>query len=586
MLDKRQREIYRFFPSDSPLSAAQYVERLIEWITFFRRNVTVFIEQYLGIPLHLYQAIFLHAMWECNTVWIIAGRATAKSYLIAIFAVAKCILYPGSKVVIASSTMGQAKLIVKEKIQGELCARSERLCEETRNIVCNARDAYVDFNNGSRITVVVGNENARGCRATVMIYEECRMMKKSLIDSVFEHFLILRYAPYMDVDEYSGLAEPTVRAYITSSWYADSWIWPQFDKALEEALRGENSIAIGTDYAVTLRHGIKSVADMRKLRKQQARETWDLECLNLRVAENTESFFKLPMFTRAQVIRKAFYPRMDGMSGANPYAIPRMTGEVRILFADLAFASGNRNDNSIYGCMRLLPHARRDAGEEGAGSDTIYRRQVVYIESINGGDTIMQAVRLKQLFTDFDADYLVMDGRYAGISVYDILSKPTYDEERDVTYDAWSCMNNEEYARRAAPGAKACVHIVIGGARINSDIAQALSRTLCDGELELLVSYEEAMKSVLPRDKNYTACVTEDALLYEAPYAETQELIKECVDLRCERMEASGTIRVVERAGRRKDRYSALSYGNYFATMLEREAGEADEAYGFCAFYS
>ena len=40
-----------------------------------------------------------------------------------------------------------------------------------------------------------------------------------------------------------------------------------------------------------------------------------------------------------------------------------------------------------------------------------------YIESVQGGETQRQAVRIRQLFEDFKADYIVLDCRNAGIKM-------------------------------------------------------------------------------------------------------------------------------------------------------------------------
>lgn len=587
-LDARQAALHRRFPQESKLSEPAFVERVIDWTTFFRRNITAFIENYLGVSLHLYQVIFIHLMSMCSTIWLIAGRATAKSFLIALYSVAYCILYPGSKVVVASATIGQARLIVSEKIQRELMYMSPRIRDAIKSVHDSSKGIIVDFHDGSSITVVVGNDNARGHRATVLILEECRLMKKKVIDETLKHFLIMRLPPYIKLKEYEHLAEEPINIAITSSWYGDNWIWPEFDLAFSDFLNGGRSMAIGVDYAITLKHKIKSKEMMAQMRLTMPRETWDLECLNLRLKENTDSFFRLSSFTSAQKVRKAFYPRTAPdvtERKKNPYAIEKQPGEIRIIIADLAFVAGSVNDNSIYGCIRLLPHAHRSQNALGTDASTRLKRQLVYLESLNGGDTLQQAIRIKQLFTDFDADYLVMDIRYAGISVYDLMSRPLYDEERDVEYEPWRCFNNEDVAARSPEEAKECIYCITATAKLNSDIAQEFAKTLADGELELLVSYDTARAEVLPKDKNYAACVN-DPLYYEQPYMETQALIKECVDLKYERMENTGLIRVAERGHARKDRYTAVSYGNYFATVLEGDMERSDDEYAFASFYN
>ena len=55
------------------------------------------------------------------------------------------------------------------------------------------------------------------------------------------------------------------------------------------------------------------------------------------------------------------------------------------------------------------------------------------------------------------------------------------------------------------------------------------------------------------------------------PYVHTTLLIDELVNLQHE--ESGGRVRMFEKTGRRKDRYSSLSYNYYVATQLESKLG-------------
>ena len=84
-----------------------------------------------------------------------------KSFLIAVFCVARCILYPNTKVAIASGTRNQAKMIITEKIF-ELMRENVLIDREVKSIKEGANDTEVLFHNGSKIMAVTSNENARG----------------------------------------------------------------------------------------------------------------------------------------------------------------------------------------------------------------------------------------------------------------------------------------------------------------------------------------------------------------------------------------------------------------------------------------
>ena len=83
-MDERQRELYKHFASDSFLEDEDTVDHFLDWVTFFRRNLHRFATDYLGIKLHLYQIIMLYLMGINHFIVVVASRASAKSFIIAL----------------------------------------------------------------------------------------------------------------------------------------------------------------------------------------------------------------------------------------------------------------------------------------------------------------------------------------------------------------------------------------------------------------------------------------------------------------------------------------------------------------------
>lgn len=87
---------------------ARIFEGVDEWCAFYRANPHRFCKDYLHLNLHLFQIILIMMMnWSSVTVFI-GSRGIGKSFLSAVFCVVRCILYPGTKICIASGTRGQA----------------------------------------------------------------------------------------------------------------------------------------------------------------------------------------------------------------------------------------------------------------------------------------------------------------------------------------------------------------------------------------------------------------------------------------------------------------------------------------------
>lgn len=84
--------------------------KIIDWCTFYRRNIHRFIEHYFGIELHLYQKIMIYLMNISPQVVILCARASAKSFITSLYACAICVLFPNSKVLVTAMTKKQAGL--------------------------------------------------------------------------------------------------------------------------------------------------------------------------------------------------------------------------------------------------------------------------------------------------------------------------------------------------------------------------------------------------------------------------------------------------------------------------------------------
>lgn len=163
-----------------------------------------------------------------------------------------------------------------------------------------------------------------------------------------------------------------------------------------------------------------------------------------------------------------------------------------------------------------------------------------------------------------------------------------YDDERQMEYTPLTCMNDEATANRVKiPNANPCIFVVIASQKLNSDIAITLKTTLQDNKIDLLISYNKALEEQLPKIEEYKSAIDlSDQLFYEKPYLETQEFIAETNSLMCEKKEQTGILVISERGANRKDRYTSVSYGNYFASLLEQDLSSSGDSYDFVPLYN
>lgn len=603
-MDNYQKNVYKKFPTHSWLSNKGNYERIVDWITFYRRNIPVFVEHYLNIPLHWYQIIWLYLLNIYITVVIIAGRASAKSFVIAIFSCAKAILYPNTKVVIASGSKKQASLIVKEKIQKELMPKSENLRREIKTIKTSANDIEVIFHNGSSIVVVVAGEGALGYRSTVLIFEEFKRIDKYVVDKVLKPFQMARPAQYRTNEECEQYGikyrendeflEEAVNIYISSAAPTSHWMGKLLKDTTKSKYKDNSSCMLATDYSIALKHAIKTRAQLIEAKRTTDPITWREEYENEMLREGANAYFTYGLLTKNQTNKKAIYPRRyEDVKNKhkNPYAIPKQNGEIRVLACDMAFIErANKNDNSCFTLIRALPESITYTSESVDGKTVEvksgYRRIVPYIEANPGSDVDKQAIRIKQLYYDTDCDFLVLDTRNGGLMVYDRLAKVLYDSDRDCEYPAWKCINDKDIANRVnVAGALENVFAINASQKLNNDIAIGLRSVLDSQMIDLLIPIDEAIDILESNVPEYTSAPDAEIMtFYERPYLETQALINEMMSLEYTRNEQTGVITLYETGSNTKDRYVSLAYGNHFISLLEQDLVSDSDDYQFTTF--
>lgn len=153
--------------------------------------------------------------------------------------------------------------------------------------------------------------------------------------------------------------------------------------------------------------------------------------------------------------------------------------------------------------------------------------------------------------------------------MYDALAREIADPDTGELYPALSCINDKTMADRCtAPGADKVIWSIKASAQFNSDCAVLLRDGFKSGRIRLLVNEYDA-DQLLGELKKYNSLTPPEKTQLKMPYIHTTMLIDELVKLQHD--ESGGKVKVFERSGMRKDRYSSLSYNYYVATQLENK---------------
>lgn len=544
-------------------------EKLMEgigiWASYYRLFPHIFVKEYFGVHLKLFQQILIYFMMHFNYFIYLASRGQGKTWLTAIFCCVRAILYPGTKIIIAAGKKGQA-IEVLEKIM-ELKGESQNLAREIEDVKTNANDARCTFKNGSWIRVVAATQNSRSKRANLIIVDEFRMVEKSIIDSVLRKFMTAPRQPkYLNKPEYAHLKERNKEIYLSSAWYKHHWSWGKVESYKKAILEGKSYFVCGLPYQLAIKEGL---LDAEQVLDEMSEDdfdeiSWMMEMGCMFFGESEKAYFKFEDLESNRRLNKAIYPKKtyNLLKDSKFKYEPRKDDEIRFISCDISSVAGSQNDASAYTVFRLIPKYSK-ANENFERFD----RQICYMETMVGGHSTTQAIRIRELYEEFDCNYIVIDAQNFGLAIYDQMCMDLYDKDTGIEYPAISCINNEEMANRClVDDAPKTVFAIKATSILNSDMAISLKNNLRNGRYKFLMNEMDA-KETLHSYKGFESLPPESQAKLKIPYVQTTYMVNEFVSLSNEGKD--GVVKLKEPSSGRKDRFTSILYGDHFVKYLE-----------------
>ena len=521
-----------------------------------------------------------------SQVWFaICSRGLSKSFMVGLGSIIRMNLYPYTEVVVTAATVGQANKLADKKIRDEIIKKLSPyllyLYEKEFLVITKPEDGTKIENklNGSTLVILPCNENSRGERATMLVYEEARLLKKNILDSVFEKMPHPRQAKYLDFPEYANnprWLEECQRVYITSARFQFDWFYRAFKNVVTQHYVDKRIVSniFAGDIFMAIDNRLKTWADFRKDKKDSELD-WKMEDLNEIIGESESAFFRLQTFKENQTLTRCFRPPtvqqlyLDTDLGN----LQKKDNEIRFVITDFAFANTTtrqKNDNTQIMCMSL--HWR----------DNRFERHVDYMEQFAAGDSLGATDRVRELVYDYNADYYICDLRNGGEALYNYISQPRDNPQRGSFWNPHGFGVSPKIDYQVVPETKLAdlrsrtvdkapqdiVIPIVGNAEFNSLAWIALKKQLELGNIKFLMSMHERQE-VMEDNGEYFALSGEDLATELAPYGEVDLLIKECIELKTEYH--NDKIKLIEPRGGTKDRAVILAYGNYIASLIENE---------------
>lgn len=540
----------------------QKIMETVAWRAgYYRNNPHRYVIDVLGLSLKWFQQILLWCMMHYNFVMYLAARGQGKTYLTALFCCVRCILFPGTKIVVSSGTLKQANEVLL-KIQDDFMKQSSILRSEIEKCNIGQNDASIYFKNGSWIKTRTSSENSRSARANCIVVDEFRMVDETVINTVLRKFLTSPRQPkYLQKPEYAHMQERNKEIYMSSAYFKSSWAYRKAQSYTLNFFDDTKKYFIcGLPYQVSVREGLLSRSqledEMSEADYNELVQQMEMECLWF--GDTDGSLFKFDELTARRRLRKAFPP----LSFCNDkISIPKLTATgKRILSIDVALMQSTKkkkNDASAIFINDLIQV-----------NDTAYQSNFVYGETFEGLKTDELGMIVMKYFYEYQCTDLVLDTNGIGLGVYDFITKEQICQENGKRYQAMTCINDKDMAERCkVRDANKVVWSVKANANFNNEICVLLRNGIQNGKINFLIPEQDADSSLKETYKGYFKMSPTEQAKLKMSYIQTTFAVYELIKLDHE--VKNGNIKVKEVEGMRKDRYSSIAYSYWCACQLE-----------------
>lgn len=524
-----------------------------EWtkvLSFYRYYVDKFAVDCLGMDnLYPFQRLMLRAMATHNNTMIIACRGLTKSYISAIFAVCMAILYPGINIGIVSGTANQARMIIIQKILGELMS-NENVKREIKDKGESPQNCFVQFHNGSIIRafslgVSQKNSSARGWRFQIVLVDEARLVRSKVLQEVVKPMTkTRRMSNIIAVDKWAEakLEEPRM-LYMSSAWYKTCELYQSFMEFYNQMIAGNNRYFVcSLDYKVGITQGLFTQGDIDDEKMATTSDTFDCEYGAIFVGSANDSFYPYELTFKCRVLEKCELKQ------------PKGSNAIYVVTHDVATSDAKGSDNACTHVIKLNPTGRGT-----------FTKEVVFTQTMNGASLKEQRDLLRELvhIRFPNTDKLVIDIRSAGEGLLPLLEEPWVHNDKEFPP---LILDNDDETRMMIPEAEPIIRGITATVEFNAQFYPYMRSCVEDGSLRLLLhstEVNEDYKNGSYKPEEFIVHVEHDNLMQELgnikrTFSDRSQVVYE---------------RIVNTT--KRDRCTSLMYGLSVVSELEKQ-GKAD----------
>ncbi len=419
---------------------------LADKIEYYREHIDVFCEEYLGIPLNLYQKIALRAMAKYNFIVLVWSRGLGKTWTSAIYVCCMAILYPNLRIGIIAPSFRQSKMLVEDKIDNDLCIRSDALRQEIVDSKNGTDQLIRKFANNSQIIAIpVGNSGAkiRGGRFSIIIADEYAQMNPNVVQSVIKPMMVSKLDYKVDADEDEDFFDMKFIS-ISSAFFKFNHLYEFFKDTVAQIANGSDKhYASCLDYKVGLDVGLYNESVIEEAKRTYSKLDFDME-YNATFPDLSDDNWISPT---------------DLMACSNLMTMDLHFDDKYKYIMGLDVARTAGNDNTAIVILKLVP----DKGRK------VLEKHLVYQKILNGKTFNEQATEIRKILNKFPCDEIHMDTTGLGLGLADELAKPSIDIATSEIEPALCDVNNEEHKKEIPDG-----NFIIHGHKFSLDFNHQL----------------------------------------------------------------------------------------------------------------
>lgn len=272
-----------------------------------------------------------------------------------------------------------------------------------------------------------------------------------------------------------------------------------------------------------------------------------MECIFY--GDSDGAFYKYDDLSKCRKIKNAYLPlSMYEKRGINVPELAPM--ERRIMSVDVALMASKRHNNDAAALWLNVAIPNGNA----------YTSNYVYLKTFEGMTTDELGITIMRYFYKYKCTDLVLDTQGNGLGVYDFIIKEQYDAETGETYEAMTSCNNQDMADRCkVKTANKVVWCIKASADFNSNSATSLRSAIMSGSINLLCNEFDA-EDIIKKTPGYSKMSEVEKTELLLPYIQTSLAINEMINLEHEIV--NNKVKLKERSGMRKDRFSSIQYNN------------------------